>query len=117
MWRPKHVLGLTLGLTLFSGLAGAGDADLSGKWVLTMEGESPSGQDTLAMTFTLDGYKMVATMKGEESDIECQGWIDGNNIRFYYIRPTAEGDFVPRHGLEAAELSGGLSPVRAPAGI
>ncbi len=108
MWSPKHVFALVLGLALCVGPAGAEEADLSGEWTLSMEGESPSGQGDVAMTFAADGHELVATMKGEKSDVECQGWFDGDEIRFYYIRPTAEGDFVAKYtGHVAGNLMGG----------
>lgn len=96
------------GVGACGGLAGAEEADLSREWTLSMEGESPSGQEDVPMTFTADGHELVATMKGEKSSVECQGWIDGNKIRFYYIRPTAEGEFVAKYtGHVAGDLMGG----------
>ncbi len=96
MWRLKYVLGLALAVSV-CGVAWAGETDLSGKWTLSMEGESPSGQGEVELTFAVDGHRLVATMKGETSDVECQGWLEGNKIRFYYVRPTAEGDFVAKY--------------------
>ena len=46
MWRLKYVLGLALALSVCGGVAWAGEVDLSGKWTLSMEGESPSAGET-----------------------------------------------------------------------
>jgi hypothetical protein len=76
--------------------------------MLMLEVESPSGAKVVPLSFTTKGYNLVATMAGEESDIECQGWIDGNSLRFYYSRTTDEGEFVAKYtGHVAGDLMGG----------
>jgi hypothetical protein len=36
-------------------------------------------------------------MMGASGDVDCEGFIKGNALRFYYIRPTAEGEFVAKY--------------------
>lgn len=107
MWRPKTLLVVAVGLAL-CGPVYAADVDLSGDWILTMEGDSPSGRDSVLVNFAVDGYRLVATMKGEESDVDCQGWLDENRVRFYYVRDGHDGEFVAKYtGHVAGDLMGG----------
>jgi len=86
----------------------ASQPDLSGEWTLTMEGDSPSGEEAVQISFTQDGNRLVATMAGEVGEVECEGWADGNAVRFYYVRSTDEGEFVARYtGHVAGDLMGG----------
>jgi hypothetical protein len=106
----RNVLSLVIVTALLvttSGLA-AKEMDLSGTWTMTMEGDSPTGAESVAMTFSGSGQNLVATMKGERGSTECPGYIDGNQIRFYYTRPTAEGEFTAKYvGHIAGDLMGG----------
>lgn len=95
-------------LLLTGSVLAAGEMDLSGTWTMTMEGESPTGSESVAMTFSGTGQNLVATMKGEHGNVECPGYIDGNQVRFYYTRPTSEGEFTAKYtGHIAGDLMGG----------
>ena len=86
----------------------AGEIDLSGSWTMTMEGESPTGEESVGLAFANDGHELVATMKGATGEVPCRGWIDENRIRFYYVRPTEEGEYVAKFtGHVAGDLMGG----------
>lgn len=97
-----------LGLVLVGSAVMAEETDLSGAWTLTMEGQSPTGQQSADLTFHRDGHNLVATMKGEKGEVKCQGYVDGNRIRFYYVRPSEKGEFVAKYtGHVAGDLMGG----------
>jgi hypothetical protein len=99
---------LTIALLFSAAAVGGEEVDLAGSWTMTMEGESPSGQETVALTFERDGHNLAATMMGKQGKVECRGYIDGNRLRFYYIRPTEEGEFVAKYtGHVAGDLMGG----------
>jgi hypothetical protein len=84
------------------------ETDLSGTWTLTMKGESPSGMDRVKMRFRQDGPNLVVTLLGEDEEIDCEGYIEGRTIRFYYVRPAGEGQFVARFtGQMAGAIMGG----------
>ena len=97
------------GITTWKATRGPeGEIDLSGTWTLQMRGESPSGLDLVKMTFRQDHHSLVATLQGETSDVECEGYIDGRIITFYYVRHTGGEEFVARFtGQLAGALMGG----------
>ncbi|MEJ2084292.1 MAG: hypothetical protein P8Y44_01265 [Acidobacteriota bacterium] len=106
-WHAFGGVAVLLLLVTASSLAAAG-MDLSGTWTLTMEGESPTGAESVDMIFSGAGTSLVATMKGEAGDVDCRGFADGNQIRFYYIRPTEDGEFIAKYtGHVAGDLMGG----------
>lgn len=85
-----------------------GEVDLSGPWTLVVRGGSPSGLGQIGIEFRQEGHHIVITMHGEREDVECPGYIDGRLIVFYYVRPTAEGQFVAKFtGQIAGALIGG----------
>lgn len=70
--------------------------DLSGTWTLQMKGESPSGMHLVKMNFRQEGHNVVVTLLGEKEDVECDGFVDGRIITFYYVRPTDGEQFVAK---------------------
>lgn len=101
------ILGV-LCLIAVSNVAVAGEVDLSGTWVMTVEGDSPSGEESIELTFEQDENGMVATMKGEKGEVQCVGWADGGKVRFYYTRATDDGEFVAKYtGHVDGDLMGG----------
>ena len=97
-----------LGLLAFAGVVTAGELDLSGNWIMTMEGDSPSGEENVEVTFEQDGNGLVATMKGKRGEVQCEGWLDGGKIRFYYSRATDSGEHVAKYvGHVHGDLMGG----------
>lgn len=82
--------------------------DLSGIWTLQMRGESPSGLDLVKMTFRQEGHTIVAVLVSELGEVECEGFIENDEITFYYVRATGDGEFVARfHGLLGGAAIGG----------
>jgi len=82
--------------------------DLSGTWTLQMQGESPSGLDLVKMTFHQNAHNIIATLSSELGEVECEGFIEEDEITFYYVRVTDEGRFVARfHGLLGGAAIGG----------
>lgn len=82
--------------------------DLSGTWTLQMKGESPSGLDRVKMSFRQEGHNLVATLHGDSREIECEGFVDGRIITFYYVRATDGERFVAKFtGQLAGALMGG----------
>lgn len=84
------------------------ELDLSGSWTLQMKGESPSGLNLVKMSFRQEGHSLVVTLHGENSDVECEGYLAGRIITFFYVRHTETEDFVARFsGQLAGALMGG----------
>jgi len=84
------------------------NVDLSGIWTLQMRGESPSGLDLVKMTFRQEGHNIVAILTSELGEVECEGFIEEDEITFYYVRTTEDGEFVARfHGLLGGAVIGG----------
>lgn len=82
--------------------------DLSGTWTLQMQGESPSGLDLVKMTFRQEGHNIVAMLTSELGVVECEGFIEDDEITFYYVRATGDGEFIARfHGLLGGAVIGG----------
>jgi len=84
------------------------EIDLSGTWTLQMRGDSPSGLHLVKMSFRQEGHSLVVTLHGESSDVECEGYLVGRVITFFYVRHTDGEDFVARFsGQLAGALIGG----------
>ena len=100
---------LTVALLLAGALvAAAAEPDLSGVWTMTMEGDSPTAQESIEMTFEVDGESLVAIMKGEGEDVRCEGTVKGNEVRFTYSRATDDGTYEALYvGHFAGDLMGG----------
>lgn len=83
-------------------------ADLAGSWTMVMKGESPSGENMATLTFHQQGNNLIVTMSGARGDVQCDGYIDGSGIRFYYIRDTGSGRFTAKFsGHVGGDLMGG----------
>jgi hypothetical protein len=97
------------GVTTWKATRGAEEeVDFSGTWTLQMRGESPSGLNLVKMTFRQDDHRLVVTLHGEKSEIECEGYVDGRIITFYYVRHTEGEEFVAKFtGQIAGALMGG----------
>ena len=88
---------LTTGLLLAPGVRSAEDeVDLSGEWVMTVLGKSPTGQRESRVRFERDGFQLVATVSGKKGDAKAIGHIEGDEIHFYYITGGKKGDDVAR---------------------
>lgn len=82
--------------------------DLSGTWTLQTKAESPGGMNLVKMDFRQEGHNLVVTLHGEKNDVECEGYIDGRIITFYYVRSTDGDTFVGKFtGQLAGALMGG----------
>lgn len=110
MLNPRNLkmLLIAAGLALSSTIAVAQDTDLSGSWTMTMLGKSPTGENEVELTFERDGFNLMVTMTGKKGVVKSIGYIDGHEIRFYYIRPTKKEDFVAKFtGHVLGDLMGG----------
>jgi hypothetical protein len=82
--------------------------DLSGQWTLQMRGESPSGLHLIKMTFGQEHHKLLVTLKGEVADVECEGYVEGDIVTFYYVRHTQGDRFVAKFtGQIGGDMIGG----------
>ncbi len=79
--------------------------DLSGRWTLITKGASPSGLRMVKVTFRQEEHRLIVILHGETSEIECDGYVDGREIVFYYVRPTDDGRFVAKF---TGQISGAL---------
>ena len=79
--------------------------DLAGIWTLQMKGDSPSGLHLVKMTFRQDRDHIVAVLESEDGTIECEGYVDGRSITFYYVRHTGDSKFIARF---EGQLAGGI---------
>jgi hypothetical protein len=85
------------GITTWKATRGAEqEVDLSGTWTLQMRGESPSGLHLVKMTFRQADHRLVVTLHGEKSDVDCEGYVEGRIITFYYVRHTDREEFVAK---------------------
>lgn len=97
--KRRHAVAvmLTTGLLLASGARSAEDeVDLAGEWVMTVLGRSPTGQRESRVRFERDGFQLLATVTGKRGDVKAIGYIEGHEIRFYYITGGKKGDDVAR---------------------
>jgi hypothetical protein len=82
--------------------------DLTGNWTLQMRGESPSGMDRARMSFRQEGHNLVVTLENELGSVECEGFLAGRVITFFYVRATNGDQFVAKFtGQLAGALMGG----------
>jgi hypothetical protein len=79
--------------------------DLTGVWTLQMKGESPSGLDLVKMRFSQERDHVVVTLESELGEVECEGFLDGRTLTFYYVRVTGESRFVAKF---TGQLAGGM---------
>jgi len=110
MLKSRNLLMLLIatGLMLSGTIAVAQEVDLSGDWTMTMLGKSPTGENEVGLSFERDGFNLMVTMTGKKGVAKAIGYIDGPEIRFYYIRPTKKGDFVAKYtGHIRGDLMGG----------
>ena len=82
--------------------------DLGGSWTLQMKRESPSGMDRAKMSFRQEGHNLVVTLENELGSVECEGFLAGRIITFFYVRATNGDQFVAKcTGQLAGALMGG----------
>jgi hypothetical protein len=82
--------------------------DLGGTWTLQMRGDSPSGMNLAKMTFRQEGHNLVVTLESERGSVECEGFVAGRLITFFYVRPTNGDQIVARFtGQLAGAFMGG----------
>ncbi|MEJ2084418.1 MAG: hypothetical protein P8Y44_01900 [Acidobacteriota bacterium] len=97
------VTGLALGLPVL-----AEEVDLSGTWTMTMLTKSPTGDKTATLTFEQDGFNLAVNMKGASGDVDCVGYIDGKEVRFFCVGPGKKGETVTKFsGHVRGDLMGG----------
>ena len=97
------VTGLALGLPVL-----AEEVDLSGTWTMTMLTKSPTGDKTATLTFEQDGFNLAVNMKGASGDVDCVGYIDGKEVRFFCVGPGKKGEAVTKFsGHVRGDLMGG----------
>ncbi len=84
----------------------ATEADLTGNWLLEMDGRSPSGEKTATVTFETDGDGIVVRMTGKKGTVECPGTLAGDELTFEYTSPKKKVTATYR-GKVRGELMGG----------
>ena len=99
--KPTLWLALTLVILLTAVPAQSQEADLSGTWTLTLLDKSATGARDGELKFERDGFNLEVTMSTDQGSAQSVGYIDGTEIRFYYVRASKKGDVVE------AELPGG----------
>lgn len=94
------------GVTTWTAIRGEDPGvDLSGRWTLVTKEASPSGLRMVKVTFRQEEHRLIVTLHGETTEIECDGYVDGREIVFYYVRPTEGGRFVAKF---TGHISGAL---------
>ena len=84
----------------------AEEADLSGEWTMTMLGKSLTGEKEAMLAFERDGFQLKVAVTSKNG--EAIGYIDGSEIRFYYVRAGKKGDIVAKYtGHVRGDLMGG----------
>jgi len=105
--------------------AAESELDLSGEWVLTVLGKSPTGQKESPIRFERDGFQLQVTVSGKKGEVRSIGHVEGDAISFYYPTGGKKGDDVARfsghvHGdMMGGELDlgkGGMTVWRASRG-
>ena len=86
--------------------AHAGDMDLSGTWLLEMDGKSPSGEKTATVTFETGADGVVVHMAGKKGTVSCPGTLEGDELTFEYTSPKKKATATYR-GKIRGELMGG----------
>ncbi|HET9177052.1 MAG TPA: hypothetical protein VFQ24_01705 [Terriglobia bacterium] len=89
------VLGLALGLALFTGsvaMAQGGSASVAGAWTLTMTGQRGTSEQTLKLE--QNGNTVTGTITGRRGDSPVKGSVTGNELTFSVTRETPRGTFT-----------------------
>jgi hypothetical protein len=95
-WRV--ILVLVVGLGSVTGAGHGDEIDLSGTWTMTMLRPSPTGDKEAELVIEQDGFSLTVSMRGESGEVECVGYLDGVEIRFYCVAPGKKGDTVVKYG-------------------
>jgi hypothetical protein len=83
-------------------------ADLSGIWTMVVSGDALEGLAQVKVSFNQDGPNLLVTLHAEGGDVECDGFIEGRSIRFYYVRTAEDGQLVAKFtGRIAGAVMGG----------
>ena len=105
--RFPILLTLLTSLVLATGVVMAEEGDLSGTWKMTMLHKSPTGDKEADLTFERDGFSLMVTMTGASGKVECQGYIDDPELRFYCVVPGKKGDVMAKFsGHKRGDLMG-----------
>lgn len=105
MFRIHRCL-LVLLAVLLAAPAFGGEADLSGTWLLEMDGKSPSGEKTAEVTFENGDDGLVVHLAGKKGTVECPGTLEGDELTFEYTSPKKKASATYR-GKVRGELMGG----------
>src|SRR5690349_6904836 len=73
-------------------LVAADDAQVAGKWTISVE--TPRGTNEQTLTLEQDGAALKGTLTGRRGDAPVEGKVEGNKVTFTVKRETPNGTFV-----------------------
>jgi hypothetical protein len=98
---------LTLTGLLIAAAAAAEGPDLSGTWMMTIEGKTPPGKNFSALTFEGAGDELTVVLRGKPGELRSACELDGDAIRFEHAPPGKKSSLVVFRGSVHGDLMGG----------
>lgn len=98
---------LILAATLIAATATGEEPDLTGTWMMTIEGKTPPGKNFSSLAFDGEGDELAVILRGRAGELRGACTLDGNEIRFEHAPPGKKSSVVVFSGSVRGDLMGG----------